>query len=163
MNPEIKLHSVENLTSTVASVLESLRRDLDQVIPGVDAEHIGATSLPDGFTKGDVDVNLRVSREQFDAAVAALSERFDIAQPHNWTATYASFSDDRRALPVGIQVTIRGSDADFLVELQDLLRNDSNLRAEYNRIKREHAVAGADVYRRAKNNFLQPLLDRTEL
>jgi GrpB-like predicted nucleotidyltransferase (UPF0157 family) len=66
-------------------------------------------------------------------------------------------------LPVGIQVTIRGSDADFLVELQDLLRNDSNLRAEYNRIKRENAVAGADVYRHAKNDFLQPLLDRTEL
>jgi GrpB-like predicted nucleotidyltransferase (UPF0157 family) len=45
----------------VAAVLEALREDLEEFVPSVDVEHIGATSLPDGFTKSDVDVNLRVS------------------------------------------------------------------------------------------------------
>jgi GrpB-like predicted nucleotidyltransferase (UPF0157 family) len=143
----------------VASVLEELGSDLDQLIPGVNVDHIGATSLPDGFTKGDVDVNVRVSGHQFDPVVARLSEQFDIAQPQNWTATYASFTDDRRALPVGIQVTIRGSEADFLIRLRDRLRHDAQTRRDYNRIKCQTAPAGPDSYWRAKNDFLRRLLD----
>jgi hypothetical protein len=130
-NEAVALHSVEELAGTVASVLEGLRGDLGRFVPGIEVEHIGATALPDGLTKGDVDVNLRVSPEQFDRAVAELSGRFDIAQPQNWTAAYASFSDDRRALPVGIQVTVKGSDADFLVTLRDRLAGDARLRQDY--------------------------------
>jgi GrpB-like predicted nucleotidyltransferase (UPF0157 family) len=155
----IDLRPVQELASTVSRVLERLRHDLDQLVPGVEFEHIGATSLPDGFTKGDVDVNLRVGRERFDQVVAALSRRFELAQPQNWTSTYASFADDRRDLPVGIQVTVEGSDEDFLVMLRDRLRNDARLRQRYNRIKQENAPAGEDAYWRAKNDLLRQILE----
>jgi GrpB-like predicted nucleotidyltransferase (UPF0157 family) len=154
----VELYPVEQLASTVTSVLDELRGDLDQLVPALDIEHIGATSLPDGLTKGDVDVNLRVDAGQFDHVVAMLSTRFGIAQPQNWTATYASFSDDRRALPVGIQVTVKGSNDDFLVMLRDRLRSDADLRREYNHLKHQNSSAGADVYWQAKNDFLQRLL-----
>jgi GrpB-like predicted nucleotidyltransferase (UPF0157 family) len=143
----------------VASVLAALREDLGRLVPGIEIEHIGATSLPDGLTKGDVDVNLRVTPEQFDHVISTLSWHLDIAQPHNWTAACASFSDDRRALPVGVQVTVTGSDADFLVTLRDRLAGDARLRQDYSLIKQQNATAGADAYWSAKNDFLRQILD----
>jgi GrpB-like predicted nucleotidyltransferase (UPF0157 family)/GNAT superfamily N-acetyltransferase len=156
----IELRPVEDLASDIDAVLTDLRRELAVVAPGVEVEHIGATSMPDGLTKGDVDVNLRVDRERFDHVVAALSTRFDIAQPQNWTSNFASFSDTRRGVPVGIQVTVEGSDDDFIVELRDRLRADPNLRHEYDEIKRANAGAGRDAYWRAKDEFLRRLRNR---
>jgi GrpB-like predicted nucleotidyltransferase (UPF0157 family)/GNAT superfamily N-acetyltransferase len=156
----IELRAVEELATDTESVLAELRRDLRVAAPGVEVEHIGGTSMPDGITKGDVDVNLRVDHDRFDHVVVALSTRFDIAQPQNWTGTFASFSDTRQGFPLGIQVTVIGSDDDFLVELRDRLRADPELRHEYDEIKRMNAGAGRDAYWRAKNDFLRRVRNR---
>ena len=102
-------------------------------------------------------MNLRVDHDRFDPVVVALSTRFDIAQPQNWTGTFASFSDTRRGFPLGIQVTVIGSDDDFLVDLRDRLRTDPEMRHEYDAIKRANAGAGRDAYWRAKDDFLRRL------
>jgi GrpB-like predicted nucleotidyltransferase (UPF0157 family) len=151
---------VEDLANDIDAVLAELRRELAVLAPDVVVEHIGATSMPDGFTKGDVDVNLRVDRERFDHVVAALSTRFDVAQPQNWTGTFASFSDTRGGVPVGIQVTAEGSDDDFLVALRDRMRADPEVRHQYDAIKRANAGAGRDAYWRAKDDFLRRVRDR---
>jgi N-acetylglutamate synthase-like GNAT family acetyltransferase len=56
----VGLHPVEGMASRVERALADLRQDLEVLVPGVEVEHIGATALPDGLTKGDVDVNVRV-------------------------------------------------------------------------------------------------------
>ena len=156
----IELRPVEDLATDIEAVLADLRRVLAALVPGVVVEHIGATSMPDGLTKGDVDVNLRVDHNRFDQVVATLSIRLDVAQPQNWTATYASFSDTSRGVPVGIQVTVIGSDEDFLVELRDLMRVDPELRHRYDAIKQASAPAGRDAYWRAKHDFLRRVRER---
>ena len=123
-------------------------------MPGCEIEHIGATSLPDGVTKGDVDLNIRVPAERFSETVETLGRRLQVAQPGNWSETFASFSDPSRALPVGLQVTVIGSKDDFLVPLRDLMRADADLRHEYERCKRDAAELGPDGYWAAKNEML---------
>ena len=153
----VELHRVHDLAGQVEGVLADLRTDLQTLAPGIEVEHVGATSLLDGLTKGDVDVNVRVAPDRFQGVVSALSARFEAAQPQNWTATYASFSDDRGGLPVGIQVTVRGSDDDFLVAAGDRLRADPALRRQYDELKQQTATAGRAAYWRAKNEFLRNL------
>jgi GrpB-like predicted nucleotidyltransferase (UPF0157 family) len=114
--------------------------------------------MPDGVTKGDVDLNIRVAAQDFAGVVKLLRQRYDTAQPDNWSPTYASFSDPSRDLPVGMQVTVVGSPDDFLVPLRDLMRSDAELRHEYDRVKRDAAELGADGYWGAKNAFLQPIV-----
>lgn len=150
----VRLRPVQELRTTVEQVLREVRADLDRLVPGSPVEHIGATALPDGFTKGDLDVNLRVAADQFDGVVERLSARFEIAQPQNWTPTYASFNDSGRALPAGIQVTVEGSPDDFLVALRDRLLADEPLRREYERVKRDAAPSGPGAYWSAKDAFL---------
>jgi GrpB-like predicted nucleotidyltransferase (UPF0157 family)/GNAT superfamily N-acetyltransferase len=156
----VELLAVEDLEEEVESVLADVRDELRVFALEADVEHVGATSMPDGVTKGDVDVNLRVSPDRFDEVVAALSTGFDVAQAQNWTATFASFSGTRRGWPLGIQVTVAGSDADFLVELRDLMRNDPTLRRQYDAIKRANAGAGRNAYWQAKDDFLRRARNR---
>jgi GrpB-like predicted nucleotidyltransferase (UPF0157 family)/GNAT superfamily N-acetyltransferase len=151
----VTLWPVEELATEVEEVLADLRDELRVLAPGVEVEHIGATAMPGGLTKGDVDVNLRVDADRFDPIVVALSSQFDIAQPLNWTGTYASFSGTCRGIPFGIQITVEGSDDDFLVPLRDRLRADPDLRRRYDAIKGENAAAGRDAYWRAKDDFLR--------
>jgi GrpB-like predicted nucleotidyltransferase (UPF0157 family) len=120
--------------------------------------HIGATSLPFGQTKGDVDVNVRVDEAQFPLTVTALSERLTVAQPENWSETFASFSANGYELPLGVQVTVIDSNDDFLLPLRDRMRADPSLLRRYNEIKVSAASEGAEAYWKAKNDLLRDIL-----
>ena len=127
------------------------------VIAG-EVHHIGATAMPFGHTKSDVDVNVRVEQAAFTTQVDALRGRFDVAQHENWTPTFASFSTDGYALPLGIQVTVIGSADDFLLALRDRMLADPDLLREYDELKLRAAPHGDDAYWEAKNAFLRELL-----
>lgn len=161
MSTPVQLRAVQEVAPLAEEVVSRFRRD---IADAVDAEvhHIGATAMPFGHTKGDVDVNIRVEGPTFSTVVAALRERFDVAQPENWTPTFASFSSDRYALPLGIQVTLLGSADDRLLALHDRIRADPELVQQYDDVKRDAAPKGATAYWEAKNEFLQKLLEECQ-
>jgi GrpB-like predicted nucleotidyltransferase (UPF0157 family) len=133
--------------------------DFRDLLAEAEVHHIGATALPFGHTKGDVDVNVRVDGPQFSQTVAALQERLQIAQPDNWSDGFASFSIDAYPLPLGVQVTRIGSKDDFLLFLRDRMRADPALLRRYDAAKLAHAKAGAEQYWSAKDAILRDVLE----
>jgi len=158
----VVLTAVEKLTPVAQKVVTDFEKLLRALLPRCRIEHVGATAMPDGVTKGDVDINIRVLSDDFGLVVDALRHRggFQEAQPRNWSETFASFSDVSRALPVGLHVTVARSPDDFLVPLRDLMLRDESLRRQYDRVKREAASLGPDGYWAAKNAFLTDVLAR---
>lgn len=154
----VVLQPVSEVASLADKIVAEVATELRTLLPDCEVEHIGATALPDGVTKGDVDVNIRVPASSFERAVEMLTAQFAVAQPQNWTPTYASFSDPDRALPLGLQVTVSGSPDDFLVLLRDLMRTDPALRRNYERCKTQAAQLGRKGYWEAKNRMFQDLL-----
>ena len=153
----VTLLDVAEVKDAAAGVVAAFEAEWRGRLGGSEIHHIGATSLPSGRTKGDVDVNVRVPEDQFAAAVEELSADLAIAQPENWTPTFASFSVSSHALPLGVQVTVIGSADDFLLGLRDRLRADPELRRRYDEVKAAAAAGGADAYWEAKDRFLQEL------
>ena len=153
----VQLRPVQGMAPLAEKVVSRFRRDVADVVTA-EVHHIGATAMPSGHTKGDVDVNIRVGEQTFSAVVSALRERFAVAQPENWTPTFASFSSDCYSLPLGIQVTLRGSAADHLLALRDRMRADPRLVQQYDDVKLNAAPRGGTAYWEAKNEFLQKLL-----
>jgi GrpB-like predicted nucleotidyltransferase (UPF0157 family) len=149
----VELRPVDEVAAAANAIVEQFERD-----SGLKAEHIGATSFGAGTTKGDVDVNVRVDADRFDAVVEALSRRYPVAQADNWTDGFASFSSTEYDLPLGIQVTAIGGESDFLLYLRDRLAGDPELRGRYDALKAEAAPHGAEAYWRAKDAFLRDLL-----
>ena len=131
-----------------------------ELVPGAEVEHVGATAVPGALTKGDVDIAVRVGKPQFSAAVDALSSRYAIHQPHNWTPTLASFTEpDPGELPVGIQLVVAGSDADqFFGPFRDALINSHALLTEYNELKLRLDGLEYERYTEAKAQFVERVL-----
>jgi GrpB-like predicted nucleotidyltransferase (UPF0157 family) len=154
----VELRDVRDVAPAAREVISSFERDFATVLARAEVHHIGATSLPFGRTKGDVDVNVRVHEDVFPALVSALGERLSEAQRENWSPTFASFSSDAYALPLGVQVTVIGSPDDFLLALRDRMRADPALLERYDEAKRLAAAQGAEAYWRAKNALLRELL-----
>jgi GrpB-like predicted nucleotidyltransferase (UPF0157 family) len=154
----VALVDVQAVAPIARRVVALFEREFVEVLADVEVHHIGATSLPAGHTKGDVDVNVRVEEARFPALVVSLAERLQVAQRENWSQSFASFSADRYELPLGVQVTIIGSRDDFLLTLRDRMRADPSLLQRYDEIKLAAAAAGADEYWKAKDRLLREIL-----
>ena len=156
--PQIMLVDVREIASAARRVVARFEDDFADELADAEVHHIGATALPFGHTKGDVDVNVRVDGSRFPLMVAALCARLTPAQPENWSESFASFSTDAYDLPLGVQVTTIGSKDDFLLALRDRMRADPSLVRRYDEIKASAASDGADAYWHAKDAFLRELL-----
>jgi GrpB-like predicted nucleotidyltransferase (UPF0157 family) len=88
----VRLVPVAEIRPVADEVVAAFSADWSQALSGLEIHHIGATSLPAGHTKGDVDVNVRVPEAAFESVVKLLSARLAVAQPENWTPSFASFS-----------------------------------------------------------------------
>ena len=155
--PPVELRPVEEVAALAAEVVDRFRSDISGVVEG-EVHHVGATAMPFGHTKGDVDVNLRVAGATLSQAVSALESRYLVAQSENWTATFVSFTSHEYELPFGIQVTVVGSRDDVLLALHEHIRSSPDLVQAYDHVKLAAAPQGRTAYWEAKNAFLQGLL-----
>jgi GrpB-like predicted nucleotidyltransferase (UPF0157 family) len=156
----ISIRHEAELRVEARTAFEEHRAHVVELLPGVGVEHVGSTSIPGALTKGDVDLLVRVEAGEFDRAVAALSGRYSIHQPENWTPTYASFvAADEAPLPVGLQLVVVGSPEEgFFVPFREALAGDPALLAEYNALKRRHDGDDYERYTKAKGEFVERVL-----
>jgi len=150
----VTLKSSDELAPKVAEVLRQVSELLGTLLPEVVLHHIGATAIKSAFTKGDVDVLLRVEEAQLHSTVEVLKKNFAIRQPENWDPYFASFGSDDYSLPLGIQVVVRDSEADFFLLVRDHLVAHPEALLDYNRLKRESAEKSSEEYWSAKHRFL---------
>lgn len=153
------LRPAHELASQVAAILPQISVRIAEILPGVEVHHVGATSIPGALTKGDLDVVLRVEDDRFARAVERLRTRFQVKQPENWDPYFASFGNDTEfALPVGVQLVVKDSEADFFLFVRDYFATHAEALARYNRAKQEQADKGEKEYRAAKDRVLASVL-----
>jgi len=155
----VTLKSSDELLPVVQQILDRLFTRIRVLLPDAELHHIGATALPGALTKGDIDIVLRTAPADIGKVVATLKAHFQIKQPENWTPEFASFGDDTAdALPIGVQVVVRDSSADFLLYLRDYFIQNPVALAEYNQLKAAHAGDSPEGYWKAKDAFLAKIL-----
>lgn len=136
-----------------------LEAHLRALMPRATIEHVGSTSLPDGLTKGDLDVQVRVGADDFDRACEILEELYE-PNPGGFTEAGRSFKDDSTDPPLGLHVTIIDGPSDIQHRQRDLLRMHPDLRREYDEVKRQFHGGEMTAYREAKDAFftrIEPL------
>ena len=135
---------------------------IKKLIPNVDIQHVGSTAIPNSLTKGDLDIQVRVSENQFIKAVEALSSIYQINDGSIKTEAFRAFEDDTTIPPLGIQLTIIGTEFDFFWKFRDVFLQNDKYRAEYDELKREYEGKAMDTYREAKNDFLSKIMQTPE-
>ena len=146
----------DEIRARVATAFERMRTRLAALLPDARIEHIGSTAVAGSLTKGDLDVCVIVTAADFDAATQTLAGSYSVHQPANWTEALASFIaplDD--GLEIGIQLIVGGgAEEDWFIGWRENLRSDPELRARYDRVKREHAGGSVEGYRAAKERLI---------
>lgn len=144
----------DELAERAAATYAGERRRVLALLPEADVEQIGGTAIPGAWSKGDVDLLVRVEAAELAAATAALRRAYDEHQRENWNETFASFAA-RGGEPVGVQLVARGSADDRAFRrFRDRVAAEPELLAEYNELKRRQEGAAEDVYRAAKAAFV---------
>lgn len=69
----VALVDVQALAPVARRVVALFEREFADLLADVEVHHIGATALPAGHTKGDVDVNVRVEEARFPTLVVSLA------------------------------------------------------------------------------------------
>lgn len=156
----VRIRRADEVRVVAEAAVEAHRTAVLKLVPGAEVEHVGATAVPGALTKGDVDVLVRVGEPEFPAAVEALSRHYAIHQPHNWTPELASLIDPYAAEPpVGIQLVVRGSQADrFFGPFRDALIGSEALLAEYNELKLQLDGLDYPRYTQLKGQFIERVL-----
>lgn len=146
----------EDIQEKVEELFSSEKKKLSTLSPFAEIEHVGGTAIPHTVSKGDLDINMRVKSDDFNAVIEKLKTLYNINQPDKWTTSFASFKDDNRNL--GIQVTVIGSPDDYFVSQRDYLRDHPEKVEELNVLKAKYEGRTMGEYREVKNKFFESLL-----
>ncbi|MGG1218831.1 GrpB family protein [Priestia endophytica] len=131
---------------------------LQLLLPHAEIHHIGSTAIPGSLTKGDVDIQVIVNQEHFNSSREVLVKHYDVNSGSVSSNTFISFKDDDRDPPLGIQLTVRNSSLDIFWKITSVLRENENLRQQYDQIKQEFNGRSMEEYREAKARFLTNLM-----
>lgn len=141
-------------------IFKKIKAELIRLFPSADIQDMGSTAIPGLLTKGDLDINLRGDRQDFNQAVNYLKKHYKTIQLHNWNDGFASFEDESSYdLPVGIQVTVKNHKEDKFLKQRQLLESSPKLVNKYNKIKKSHHGKEMDEYRKAKWEFIEEFLE----
>ncbi|WP_419881932.1 GrpB family protein [Peribacillus sp. B-H-3] len=132
------------------------------LLPHVDIQHIGSTAIPDSITKGDLDIQVRIPKEDFTKAAELLSTLYDTNEGSTKTDFFRAFKDDSLLLPLGVQLTVINSDLDIFWKIRDVLLTNDELREEYDELKRNFEGKSMDEYRLEKNDFFERMMNSSE-
>ena len=143
------------------AAFETWRRQHERQLPrSVQIEHVGATSIEGCETRGDLDIAVRVSEDDFAAARDYLDRTH---KPNSRSARrkgFAAFNAPGYALDVGVQLVAIGDELDRFQAFRDALIQDRALLARYNALKRAYRGREMAEYRDAKAAFIRSILAR---
>lgn len=134
-------------------------------MPSARIEHIGSTSVPGVWSKGDLDIFVGVPPREFKRAIVSLKrlgfveKRGTLRNGRLWP-----FVAPGQPIEVGIQLVASGSEYEFFLRFRRLLSANPGVRSAYNALKRACVGLDETSYRRLKSSFVEAVLaaDRSD-
>ena len=145
--PEV-FTKAEYLFSVVAARLRA-------ILPHAEILHVGSTSIPGTLTKGDLDIAVRVSPDNFHEADRLLGELFNRNTESFRSDEFSAFQDSTSDPESGVQLVVVGSIPDNFLAWRQLLESDAELRHEYDDLKKRFEGQSMELYRAAKTQFIE--------
>ncbi|SDJ79487.1 GrpB family protein [Sediminibacillus albus] len=128
-----------------------------QQLPKSEIHYIGSTAVRGSLTKGDVDLQVRVAQEDFSTAKKAFQNLYSINEGSYQTSFFCGF-ETKDDLPVGVQLTVKGSEADHFWKTTHFFQEHPAYNETYNQLKKRFDGKDMEQYRDAKAEFLTDIL-----
>ena len=153
----IHFYKTEELLPIAKGLFKEEKEHILTLCPNALVEHVGATSVPGSLTVGDLDIQIRVTKQDFHSTCEKLKSLYHENHPHLWTNELALFhKKDHSEMPMSIMVTVIDTVFDEFYKTRDLLRKDKEMLAKYNDLKRRFEGKSIEEYKKAKREFFGP-------
>ena len=159
---QVYFYNFDRFKHEAEKTFRSQKERIKKRIPSADIQHVGSTAIPYSMTKGDLDIQVRVSTKNFMPAVEMLSELYYPNEGSVKTNEFRAFKDDGIFPPLGIQLTVIGSEFDFFWKFRDVLLQNKQYREAYDNLKRKFEGKSMGAYREAKNDFFNKIKETPE-
>jgi len=137
-----------------AGVFAEHERRIRERLPDAEIRHIGGTSVLGVLTAGDVDLQVQIDQESFEAASDALGELYEPHHAEVWHSEGAFFVASDSEPRVEIALTVIGSLDDLHHgEAWQRIAADPGLIERYNALKQAYEDGSYDEYDAAKRDF----------
>lgn len=147
MHPELP-HERERLLAAVRAA-----------VPHAEVLEVGSTAIDGVIGKQDLDVLVRVVREDFVRTRVRLDREF-ARDPHQLSNDEYQGYRVPSSIDAALQLTVRQCRYDRFSPFLDALRNDPGLVRSYNELKRRWHGQAMHDYRAAKAAFIEAVLGR---
>lgn len=131
---------------------------IEAALPSAEICHVGSTAVPGLWTKGDLDVVVRVTASEFSEAEVVLEGMFSRNTGSFRSDEFAAFLDSSTDPDLGVQLVVIGSSVDNFLAWRHRLESDPQLRREYDELKRRFEGKSMEAYREAKAQFIEARL-----
>src|SRR5690625_1939237 len=159
---QVNFYNQENFKQAAEKTFILQRELIQELIPNADIQHVGSTAIPNSLTKGDLDIQVRVTQKQFLQVVEALYTLYESNEGSVKTKEFSAFKSESTNPPLGIQLTVMNSELDFFWKFRDVLLENDCYRIEYDKLKLKYEGQAMEAYREAKNIFFEKIKQTPE-
>ncbi|EPA0985914.1 GrpB family protein [Vibrio parahaemolyticus] len=153
----MKFYSAEEYQLNCHERFAYYKKEIQKLLPTARVEHVGASSVPNAISKGDLDIFIGVDARHFESAVRTLltlgfREKQDTLRTHE-LCMLESLTED-----VAFQVVTNNSEFEFFLVFRDKLRKNPALVEQYNNLKKSCEGCSQEDYRAKKSKFVEYVL-----
>ncbi|MBM4950880.1 GrpB family protein [Vibrio parahaemolyticus] len=158
MGENTQFYKADEYQASCENLYRKYELQISALLPSAIIEHIGASSIPNAVSKGDLDILVGVNGNELEKAVKLLStlgfnEKSDTLRTPELCMLESSSGED-----VAFQVVANGSGFDLFVRFRDKLRESSELVQQYNELKMSCIGWAHEEYRQKKSAFIERVL-----
>jgi GrpB-like predicted nucleotidyltransferase (UPF0157 family) len=159
MHDDAELLSLRDDSASARRSFARIAADVSSILPGAEIEHVGATAVSGCLTKGDLDVLVRVTHQDFPLAMRTLDAVLRRGERNDPTSDYVEYDCGCAGCSASVQLVVAGCwhDRRFR-QLKSVLESDAAALARYNELKRRHEGHALSDYGVAKSAFIDELL-----
>lgn len=157
----MKFYEANEYQGKVNAIFTSLSSDLSKVLPHARIEHIGASSIPNSVSKGDIDVFVGVEQKDFEEALEKIKllgfhEKNDTLR----TNELCMLITDKYNYDVAVQLVANNSQFEDFIQFRDFMRQRPDLVDELNILKRKSEGMSPEKYREVKSKWVENIINQ---
>lgn len=135
------------------AIFNTQKEILEKLLPEADIQHVGSCAILGALAKFDIDIQIRVSEDNFKKTVEIMNNNFIQKHPELWTEQFSIFKNDNNP-PIDYVVTVIDSRHDDFYRVRDYFVTHPDLLQQYNDMKKMYEGKPYAEYRKAKMEFL---------
>lgn len=152
----VHFYPPDELFEKSAEIFNKEKQFLHSLLGDVEIQHVGSSAVPGAWGKFDIDIQIRVSQEQFSEVMRKLAAVLSPKHAEIWDEQFGLFSEPTGTLvDIDYVVTVIGDYRDDYYKTRDYFMSNPAALDEYNKLKQTFEGRPYDEYRMAKKQFMR--------